>query len=98
MTEETSKEGSVAYWRGCVDQRLYSLDNKVEEVCRKIDRIENKIDTVNEQLRHSDTFITWEFIREKFTVPIVLAGITFFLFSILPALLIVIYLTMGKTP
>lgn len=98
IPENTATKGSVAYWRGTVDQRLNSLDNKVEEICRKIDRVENKIDTVNERLGNGSRFITWEFIREKFTVPIVLAAITFFLFSVLPAILICIYLTVGKTP
>jgi hypothetical protein len=114
--EETITKGTVAYWRGTVDQRLDSLDSRVEEVCRKMDRIENKIDVVttgqglgnaalagltdreNDYIIYGARFITWEFIREKFTVPIILAAILFFLFSILPALLIVIYLVLGKTP
>jgi len=97
--EHESKEGTVSYWRGTVDQRFSNLDNKVETVCRKIDRIEDKIDVLNNRLGDNDTkFITWEFIREKFTVPIVIAGITFFLFSVLPAIMVVIYLTMDKTP
>jgi len=93
-----SPKDTVAYWRGTVDQRLDNIDEKVSVVCRKIDRVEEKVDTLIDTQQNGDRFITWQFLREKFTVPIIVAAITFFLFSVMPTIFVVIYLVVGNTP
>lgn len=82
----------VAYWRGTVDSRLESLDDKADENGEKIDKILEKMDQISaEHIQNKGRFVEWEYIRDKFTVPVILGAILFFLFTIAPAALVVIY-------
>ena len=95
IEQETEKREKFGYWRGMVDNKLEKLEESVGDNRRKLIRIEEKIDLLNSSVGIStgkSDFISWEFIRNKFMVPLILALITFVLFTVLPAVLVVIYL------
>lgn len=79
------KVNGVAYWRGTVDSRLESLDEKADYLIEKIDSM------AKQQSEDKGKFIEWEYIRDKFTVPVILGTILFFLFTIMPAAFVLIY-------
>ena len=79
------KVNGVAYWRGTVDSRLESLDEKADYLIEKIDSM------AKQQNEDSGKFVEWEYIRNKFTVPVILGAVAFFLFTVMPAVLVVIY-------
>ena len=82
---EKEKLNGVAYWRGTVDTRLESLDEKADYLIEKIDSM------AKQQDEDKGKFVEWAYIRDKFTVPVILGTILFFLFTIMPAALVVIY-------
>ena len=83
--EKQKNVNGVSYWRGTVDTRLESLDEKADYLIEKIDSM------AKQQNEDKGKFVEWEYIRDKFTVPVILATIVFFLFTIMPAALVVIY-------
>ena len=89
---------SVAYWRGTVDTRLENFSSKLDDVCIRISNVEAIVIRIEEQLGHEGKFVPWSYIRDKFTVPLILAGIIFLLFTLMPAIFIVVYVILGDTP
>jgi hypothetical protein len=86
------KTNTVSYWRGTVDQKLTSLEDKTDDLAIKIDKLMEKVDSlVLQKNEDSGKFVEWEYIRDKFTVPIVIGTILFILFTLMPAALVVIY-------
>ena len=73
---EQPKPNGVAYWRGTVDSKLESLESKVDGQTEKIDKMIIKVDTL---VRHQDQdegrFIEWKWLRDKVTVPLVIAAL-----------------------
>lgn len=90
MEVYTDKE--LMYWRGKVDSQLENLAVKVDCNTEKLDKIEDKLDTLTKQFGNGSKFIEWTFIRDKFGVPILLAFITFLVLTILPSVIILVYL------
>jgi hypothetical protein len=85
------KEESVAYWRGKVDVKLETLSKQVGEMQSDMADMKKAVVALDKKLGNGTTFIEWRFIREKMGVPLVLAFITFLLFTILPAAFVLIY-------
>lgn len=86
-----TEKNTVSYWRGTVDSRLQNLSKQVEELQGCVEDIEKQVTRIDKKLGNGSTFIEWQFIREKLAVPIVLAFLTFLLFTVLPAVLVLIY-------
>lgn len=82
------RPNGVAYWRGTVDAKLESLEEKIDSVDNKIDALSKKVDALGDS---DSPFVTWAYIRNKFTAPVTLAMITFFLFTIMPSIFVLIY-------
>lgn len=88
MSEDKS---TVAYWRGTVDQQLKTLTDKVGDMHESMEVMREQLGRLDKKLGNGTTFIEWKFIREKMAVPLVLAFLTFLLFTILPAVIVLIY-------
>lgn len=86
-----TEKNTVSYWRGTVDSRLQNLSKQVEELQGCVEDIEKQVTRIDKKLGNGSTFIEWQFIRERLAVPIVLAFLTFLLFTVLPAVLVLIY-------
>lgn len=90
--EDGMKTNGVAYWRGTVDSKLKSLEEKADSTEQKIDKLIEKVDALSRRREKDEgKFVEWEWIRNKFSAPIVLAVVTFFLFTIMPSIFVLIY-------
>ena len=88
----TEKVNGVAYWRGTVDSKLDSLEEKADHQTDQMDRLIDKVDSIaKQQNEDKGKFVEWQYIRDKFTVPVVLGTILFILFTIMPAAIVLIY-------
>jgi hypothetical protein len=79
-------------WRGTVDEKL-------DELVRKVDRLETKLDRIERGLSNGDSpYVTWAYLRDRLVVPIIVAGILFFMLTVCPWLLIAGYLVTQQLP
>ena len=89
--EKSQKPNGVAYWRGTVDTKLEKLEHKLDEMGAKIDKLTEKVERMNERQKEDHgRFVEWEYVRDKFTVPIVVAAILFLLLTIGPAVIVLV--------
>ncbi len=91
------------WWRGRVDEKLDALSNTMDlfrsETKTDIQTLADKIDKLERGMGNGGSpYVTWTYLREKFAVPLVLAMITFTLFTIMPLVIIVIYVILGRVP
>lgn len=71
-----SRPNGVAYWRGTVDTRLKNLEDKVDAEAIKTDKILEKMERIETAVgAEKGRSVTWDFIREKITVPLLVATI-----------------------
>ena len=60
----------VRYWRGTVDSRLKNLENGVAGNGEKLDEL---YELVKNMEKNEGKFVAWDYIRDKITVPIIVA-------------------------
>lgn len=103
MTSPTPN--GVSYWRGKVDSQLSNLAHGQEQMGEslkamregqeELKRTVRSLEESIERLTSAEQVVTWAFLREKLTVPIILGLIMFVLTTVLPT----VYLLMqGSTP
>lgn len=68
---DRAKPNGVAYWRGTVDSRLKGLEDKIDADTIKIDKVLDRLTSIEKAVgAGKQQNITWEFIREKMAVPL----------------------------